>query len=233
MPTWEEHKSGVGPQPGRYNYVAPEDVGMFQPDEIRNMFPVPLATFTLGRDFTEVERLTFDDLLSTTARMNGGNSVTSDTYVFEREELSDLAAFCTESVRSVMRYAYGASNDVLVRITQSWLTHTQIGGYHHMHHHPNSLLSGVLYIKTSKGDGINFIKVANGDASFRYRLLEQTVFNCDSERAEATEGTLLVFPSSVWHTVYRSNTDGRISLSFNTFMNGALGDPDYYHELFI
>jgi len=233
VPTWEEHKSGTQPIPGKFNYVAPNDSGLLQPDEIRHIFPIPLSIFRLGRDFTEVEQLAFDHLLSTTARRNGGNSVTTDTYIFRREELADIANFCAEAVRSVMRYAYGATEDVSVHITQAWLTHTDMGGFHHMHHHPNSLLSGVLYVKTSDGDGINFVKVTTGDVSFRYKNLEQTVFNSDSERAEATEGTLLIFPSSLWHTVYKSNTDGRVSLSFNTFMTGALGNPEYYHELFI
>jgi hypothetical protein len=231
MPTWEEHKLGAPQSPGKYSYVSPADANYFQPDEIESMVPVPLAFFRLGREFTEVEKLAFDHLLGNGSRANGSNALSADTYIFNKPELLDIANFCHESLRSVLRYAYGASQDADIQITQSWLTYAKLGGSHHMHNHPNSVLSGILYVNTGDGDGTNFVKISNGDVVLRYKTIERTKFNVDSERAEATPGTLVIFPSYVWHVVYNSKTEGRMSLAFNSFINGSIGDVGKIHEL--
>ena len=231
MPTWEEHKSGVPQTPGKYSYISPVDSTYFQPDEIRSMFAVPLASFRLGREFTEVEKLSFDHLLDGGSRTNGSNALSADTYILNRPELSDIARFCNESLRAVLRYGYGASQDADIQITQSWLTYAKLGGSHHMHNHPNSVLSGILYVNTGDGDGTNFVKISNGDVVLRYKTIERTPFNVDSERAEATPGTLVIFPSHVWHVVYNSKTEGRMSLAFNSFINGSIGDVGKIHQL--
>ena len=42
-------------------------------------------------------------------------------------------------------------------ITQSWLNYTRANQFHHRHEHPNSFVSGVLYINADKAtDRINF-----------------------------------------------------------------------------
>ena len=49
-------------------------------------------------------------------------------------------------------------------------------------------------------------------------------YNTHSTTVEIKQGTLLIFPSYLEHSVMRSLADtDRISLSFNTWINGTIG----------
>ena len=48
-------------------------------------------------------------------------------------------------------------NNVEIYITQSWLNYIDENQYHPMHYHPNSVVSGVLYLDCDKdNDRIHF-----------------------------------------------------------------------------
>ena len=53
--------------------------------------------------------------------------------------------------------------DQELNVTQSWVNRTEIGQEHHYHDHPNSILSGVFFLKS--GSPIKFLN--NRNCSFQ------------------------------------------------------------------
>ena len=91
------------------------------------------------------------------------------------------------------------------------------GAVHKAHTHPNNYLSGVYYLRTSAGaDTINFHDPRSQAAIIRPPVLELTAANTDQVVVRVTDGTMLMFPAWLAHSVDASQSDEeRVSVSFN------------------
>jgi uncharacterized protein (TIGR02466 family) len=154
----------------------------------------------------------------------GGNSISIDDNFLDNDELSDVKQLLTDSVNEYFKEAINPNKDTKLYITISWLNVSQNGESHHVHHHPNSIVSGVLYIDTHEEDTISFGTpnpnmfgnlIFSGNPNVLYDWI-----------IPVRNGRLLMFPSTLNHHVPpRPNTckGTRISLSFNTWIKGVIG----------
>lgn len=188
---------------------------------VNNLFPTPVARFELGRDLSGVER---EHLFNLETRSNQGNTTSVDNNVLNKPELHSLTEFLNGSLQEYFNAVYAPKTDAELRITQSWVNYTKPGQFHHKHSHPNSLISGVFYIQAAKEtDKLHFFK--DGFQQIKIMPKDFNVYNSDSWWLEAATGTLYLFPSSLTHMVEQvKGEDIRISLSFNTFPKGIVGD---------
>jgi uncharacterized protein (TIGR02466 family) len=109
---------------------------------------------------------------------------------------------------------------------------TKEGQFHHKHNHPNSFLSGVLYIKANRDkDKIYFYR----DSYPQIKLSTDTYnpFNSESWWLEVDTGDLLLFPSNLTHMVQSVVGEDRMSLSFNTFPVGYVGEESHSTALHV
>jgi len=115
------------------------------------------------------------------------------------------------------------SKDELV-ITQSWINKSSKGESHHEHVHPNSLISGVWYpVINEQLPPIQFRSRAQRDVSLSADKYNN--FNSATFLLPMKMGELIIFPSNLTHSVPANQSDTeRISLSFNTWCKGSLGD---------
>ena len=115
---------------------------------------------------------------------------------------------------AVKTYADGIElHDILasgapLRLLNIWFNVNPPGAFNHVHVHPGSLLSGVLWIKAPQG---------SGDLMLR-DTLEMNNYclgvNCVAFPPE--EGTMVLFPAHVPHNVgVNESEETRISVSFN------------------
>jgi ectoine hydroxylase-related dioxygenase (phytanoyl-CoA dioxygenase family) len=92
--------------------------------------------------------------------------------------------------------------------------------------HDNSFISGVLYINANREeDAIMFIS-GRGHA-IRLTTDNYNIFNSETWKVPVHTGDLLLFPSRLVHQVEATSTDRtitRVSLAFNTFIHGEIGD---------
>ena len=205
---------------------------------IISLFPTPITMTNIGRDFTETElQLLFYDIpikkeRDVQAILEGKelNHQSKDRYLFDShsDTLKDIRKFCEQQLKYYLEKIEGADTDLaMLRITQSWLNKTKPQEYHHSHHHLNSYLSGVLYISCLPNDGIVFNNRLKGMFNnMEFPLKEGTQWNAMNIEQPVTEGDLIIFPSWVPHFVNRNETKNRerISLAFNTFPIGEMGD---------
>jgi uncharacterized protein (TIGR02466 family) len=185
------------------------------------LFPTAVAKFELGRDFT-AEELAFVNSQPTYKNM--GNTTSDDTYVLAQGAMADLKEFIETSVAKYLHAIHEPQEGVSLRLTQSWINYTKPGEYHHKHEHPNSLVSGVLYINANcESDKIYFYK--NLYQQIVLPIKNYNSFNSISWWIPVNTGELILFPSSLTHMVETvKGNDTRISLSFNTFPIGNIGE---------
>lgn len=136
--------------------------------------------------------------------------------------LEGISAGISEYFYGIM----GARQDVELFVTESWFNKTEKGQTHHRHWHPNSLLSGVVYLQ-SEGDTGRIKFITSQYDTIEYNINEANLYNSRSWTVTPEAGSMIVFPSNVEHMVeeYQGDTP-RISLAFNTFVRGNINtDP--------
>jgi uncharacterized protein (TIGR02466 family) len=185
---------------------------------MHGLFAQPVGMF--DRAITDNEKAV---LVNLETRPNTGNSTSVDNLVLRRSQLTDLRSWMEDCVGEYFRNTANPKHDVSLRITQSWVNYSEHGQYHHRHAHPNSFVSGVFYVQTNLDDRIYFYR--SGFQQIKLPPAEWNVWNSESWWFEAVAGRLILFPSSLEHMV--PTVDGeqtRVSLSFNTFPVGTVGE---------
>jgi len=189
--------------------------------EIDSLFPVPVGSFQLERELLPGE-LACAGRQET--RENEGNTTSRNTTVLDSPELADIRRFITDSLQGFLSKVYNPKHQIALRITQSWCNYSTQGQFHPRHSHANSFLSGVFYFHADpKTDAIRFFRRDYQP----YKITPQTWNHwiADSCWFVARPGGLLIFPSSLPHRVEPIKGEHqRISLAFNTFPIGDLGD---------
>jgi uncharacterized protein (TIGR02466 family) len=154
-----------------------------------------------------------------------GNTTSNNRYVLRHDTLAKLREFTEVCVAEYLKAIYAPKYDVSLRLTQSWLNYTKPGEWHHKHAHPNSFVSGVLYFKAAKErDKIYFYK--DGYQQIKLPTDQWNLHNSESWWFEVGAGDLMLFPSSLTHMVETVQGDDRVSLAFNTFPVGYVGEEE-------
>jgi uncharacterized protein (TIGR02466 family) len=144
-----------------------------------------------------------------------GESWQSIQTLHEQERLGELVSCIHAATRRVLNFLKtGHAN---FEITGCWANILAPGAGHTIHHHPNNYLSGVYYVATCRGaDTINFHDPRTQTGIIRPPVTELTSGNTDLVVVRVQNGTLLLFPSYLPHSVTANRSDKeRISVSFN------------------
>ena len=200
--------------------------------EIIPLFPTPVFLTNINRDFTKDElQLFFEDILMR-KEGNMSNHQSKDSYLFDihTDTLGDIKKFCEYQLKNYLEEIEGVdTNLATLRITQSWLNKNKPNEWHPIHHHSNCYLSGVLYISCLPNDYINLTNRSNGNYdNMEFPKKKNTIWNSNGAVVDVKEGDLILFPSWIPHSVNRNETKNRerISLAFNTFPIGEIGNYD-------
>ena len=195
--------------------------------EIMQLFPTPLLYGKLERGLTEEERNCIDECCED-LRTNDANLTTVDTYVLKRPELANLNSWLTELSNQFLRNTFFVTGEFTLYITQSWINITKPGQYHHKHRHPNSILSGTFYINTIPNDTIQIYSNSRVHPllyAYDFDFKDQNMYNDWLYSQSVINNNIVMFPSSLEHGVpINKSNDIRVSLSFNSFCRGTIGN---------
>jgi uncharacterized protein (TIGR02466 family) len=144
-----------------------------------------------------------------------GQGWQSGQTLHRRAEFGELVECVDSLAKRVLRFlrvGYDA-----FEITGCWANVLPPGASHRMHAHPNNFLSGVYYLRTHPGaDAINFHDPRTQAAIIRPPVVELTAENTDQVVVSVQDGTLLMFPSYLQHSVDTNRSAReRVSISFN------------------
>ena len=195
------------------------DPSRFEDSRALRLFPTFVWRADLGREIhqaineTIVARL--GQLRRCSPRLQPGQPWQSNQELHRLEELRDLVACINEVAGNVLDHLKIGYEEF--EITACWANVNASGASHRSHNHPNNFLSGVYYVKTQEGaDTINFHDPRNQTGIIRPTVTELTADNTDQVVVKVADGTLLVFPSWLHHSVDPNESDEeRISVSFN------------------
>lgn len=116
-----------------------------------------------------------------------------------------------------------------------WANVSKSKNRHAVHIHPNSFLSGVLYLSAPKIPGnIGFKDPRPGAEILTFNYTEESVFKHRTREVIPQLGLLILFPSWLGHGTNRGKFDDdedRISLSFNVMPTGNFTDYSRRIEL--
>ena len=190
---------------------------------IHGLFPTPIYMNNINRPFTKQE-LQFVDEQKKHCVKNEGHFNTKDNYILNRKEFKNIKKFLNQCCKNYLKKIISPKNNIELYITQSWINYTEENQFHHQHAHPNSILSGVLYISCNKeNDAIKFTNI-NEYQQIKPKINNFNIWNSDTWCFPIERGQLIMFPSSTKHEVEtKKDNNTRISLAFNTFYKGNIG----------
>jgi uncharacterized protein (TIGR02466 family) len=197
---------------------------------INGIFPTPIYISKLDRELTPLE-LKFVDKNKKDFYKNDGNITSNNNYILNEKPFSNIKKELDLRVQDYFDKVISPANNITPYITQSWLNYTETNQYHHKHAHPNSLVSGVFYINChEEHDKIKFFN--DNYKTIKLEVKDWNMWNSESWWFSVKTGDVILFPSSLTHMVETKEGDNtRISLAFNVFIKGTVGNNKNLTEL--
>ena len=199
---------------------------------INSIFPTPIYISNLARELTNKELL-FIDNTKLNVYNNEGNTTSKNNYILNNKEFKTIKEELDLKVQDYFAKVISPSNKITPYITQSWLNYTETNQYHHKHAHPNSLVSGVFYINChEEHDKIKFFN--DRYQTIKTEVKDWNIWNSETWWFSVKTGDIILFPSSLTHMVETKQGDNtRISLAFNVFIKGTVGNNKNLTELIL
>lgn len=198
--------------------------------EITPLFGVPVYQAQTGH-INFLEEINF--LSSIEIMQAKTNNVSKNVQILDHQELSKCKKICEEHLLTYIKNTLDCKQEFY--ITNSWIAISKPGEKHHVHFHPNSIISGVLYLQAEKNCGdivLHHKSSIRNNFDFSYDLNSYNIFNSSTWRYTVSTGQILIFPSWVNHSVEENKSDSdRIILGFNTFVKGTFGEAEYSANL--
>ena len=137
----------------------------------------------------------------------------------EWDEFRELSSCMNHAVRRVLDFQKIVRAEF--ELTGCWANINPPNAAHGTHSHPNNFLSGVYYLRTNTGaDTINFHDPRPQREIIKPAVTELTAENTDQVVVKVRNGTLLIFPSWLAHSVdANKSNETRISISFNVMFS--------------
>jgi uncharacterized protein (TIGR02466 family) len=197
---------------------------------INGIFPTPIYISKLDRELTPLE-LKFVDKNKKDFYKNDGNITSNNNYILNEKPFANIKKELDLRVQDYFDKVISPANKITPYITQSWLNYTETNQYHHKHAHPNSLVSGVFYINChEEHDKIKFFN--DNYKTIKLEVKDWNIWNSQSWWFSVKTGDVILFPSSLTHMVETKQGDNtRISLAFNVFIKGTVGNNKNLTEL--
>ena len=150
---------------------------------------------------------------------SAGRGWQSGHDLHELDEFHELTESIGVAVRDVLEFL--RIGEVAFEITGCWANVNAPGAAHGVHSHPNNFLSGVYYVRAPRGgDTVNFHDPRSQTGILRPPVVELTADNTDQVVVRVDEGTVLLFPAWLPHSVDANRGDrDRISVSFNVMLS--------------
>ena len=191
-------------------------------EELLQIFPTPVLITKYEGDLSK--EIKYVDSLPYKEQKANANFKSADSYLLEIEQLKNLKNFFYESLNKYTKNILQSEQRLV--ITQCWANKNPPGSKHHEHVHPNSILSGVFYLRQDKTlPPIQFAKSVQ--AAMKLDPKKYNNLNSETFLLPCTSGELLLFPSDLKHSVpLNLGKESRLSMSFNTFSVDALGSED-------
>ena len=211
--------------------------------ELQNIFPTPLAIGQVPYKFRETIPLleSFDIKYQEDSVGAVYGERTRDSYILNSPKLKEFKTYLESEIQNFAINGLNLDSSDYI-ITQSWVSLKNPNQEHHIHNHPNSVISGVFYWEEVDGENpiINFhrTQITNtwtlrpkGLGTISHNNLKNPDFG-DNVYIKMSPGSLVLFPSFLPHSVsLNESSKVRKSLAFNSVTSYGIGSEAELTEL--
>ena len=188
-------------------------------DDLRQLFATPILQSFLG-----VQNRVLEFVKSQEFTYHGNGYMTHENFL-ECPQMKIVKDFITKKVDEYLYSDCCISEEISVELVTSWVNLHKKGDWGHLHSHYNSVISGVWYLSTTPESGEFIIhpdnKLFGNLLDLPRRVYNE--FNGDQYAFTPQNGDLLIFPSTMKHSVTSNECDSpRFSLAFNYMTRGDL-----------
>jgi len=205
-------------------------------DEVHAIFPMPIFHSNEYRLSTKEQKLLIRLCDAKTKTAKGFNKSSNEAYILNKySKLSNLKKYFEDKIHNYTRNYLKISAKTKFYITQSWVNKNAQGTWHHVHSHPNSILSAVYFI-TGNLSPLVFQRSMDNYLflNFEFERDEYNIYNADTWTMPDSKNSLYLFPSRLKHSVpINKNKETRYTISFNVFVKGSIGGNYKLTELLL
>lgn len=194
--------------------------------QVHSLFPIPFYTSQVELDMEDI-REKIQKLTNYEQGLNDSNGYIypKNEQLFQRKEFSDMKIEVKKHVdkfmREILMYDYDDSF-----FACSWFNINKPGSHHHRHYHPNSIISGVVFVTNPENSGL----LTFNSPHQRDIVLSQKKGSVGTNFADGIfipdqrQGCIALFPSWLEHAVsVNMSNDDRLTIAFNVFVKGHIG----------
>lgn len=139
--------------------------------------------------------------------------------LLEREDFREFLSIVKDKT---LQYAQGLRYDVEKyppKVNECWVNVYSATHAQEVHRHPNSVFSGIYYVKAPQGCAPTLFHSEVSDVMLEPPVLARTPLNAQVQHIDAVEGRMVIFRSWLRHSVLPSTIDeDRVTISFNVTM---------------
>ena len=159
-------------------------------------------------------------------RFDANDGFQSNTnYILKDSLFSNITEQIKFHIEQYTKDVLKIDKNIKFEFTTSWIVKHQKGDLAPLHHHKNSVFSGIVYLKTPEGCGnICFNKINSNFPEFlQVYYDEYNMYNSEVWSFVPEKGDIFLFPSTLNHyTGVNQSNDDRFCLVFNLFPVGKL-----------
>jgi len=159
-------------------------------------------------------------------RFDANDGFQSNTnYILKDSFFSKLIQQIKFHIEKYTKDVLKIDSNIKFEFTTSWIVKHQKGDFSKLHHHTNSVFSGIIYLKTPERCGnICFGKKSSNFPEYlQVYYDEYNIYNSENWCFVPKKGDIFLFPSSLNHyTGVNESIENRFCLVFNLFPVGKL-----------
>jgi uncharacterized protein (TIGR02466 family) len=198
------------------------------------LFPTPLYVSQINLLKDEIDFIKNTHYLRL---RDSSGFMSKNNNILKKNNLKNLKKQIIEHLKFYKEEVFSISNNINVFIKHAWLMKHIKGDKSHKHFHQNSLISGIVYVKTPKKSGNIIFHKKNSiinDISplINLNFNEFNLFNSGAWNLDIEENMIVLFPSYLDHSTEANESDDeRYCLSFDTFLKGKIKTHDKELEI--
>lgn len=153
---------------------------------------------------------------------NTKNQTSSNKHILDTLQFKNLRTIVNNCIKSYFYEVLMVKKQTEIHLTESWLNLNMPGDSHPTHSHPNSILSGIIYLQGDYTTG-NTVFYKEKIEGLHFEYSDANLWNGKMWDIVPEIGKLVVFPSTLSHSAsINQSTTPRVTLSFNTFVRGIV-----------
>lgn len=197
--------------------------------KITPLFSTPVFNHIINLSY-EVNDAVLSAEYERTEANNG--CMTKNKNLLDDPRLAVLRISLIKSVSEFMHTAVGVDKNINFKIINSWANRHKPGDYAQLHHHANSIISGVVFVITPENSGNlrfhkNPIIPTLWTSTVKLDLdehAEKHIINLETFDVKPGRGKCILFPSHLSHSVTKNlSIQDRYTIAFNVFVEGTVG----------